>query len=243
VGGRFDENAGLRRIFPLEPIEAVRLIESDNPATVEDWALQALVRNSFRDFDQLGDAFEYEELSYDVTITKDQLYQAKYRRRGKLTEESGRHGPVFVITGSPAMKSADMALSAMDHLTGKALGPPIVLVDEDNFKSVRVQPHSALAVGDAFDVELSFVWQANVYEPNHFDAISLMGFRRPVQKLQYRVRTPWQARQVELETIATVRAQVANVRPARTDLGGGDWEYSFGVTSPPPVAYLFRFAP
>ena len=161
-----------------------------------------------------------------------------------LREASGEQGPVFIITGSPAMAKANMRLGAVDHLDGgKALGTPEVLEDEDNFKVVRVRPRLALAVGEQFDVELSFVWQASPYEPNHFDAVSLMGFRHPVGKLSYRVKVPWQASQLRLRSVASATAQVEGVKPTAVQVGNSDWQYGFELDKPLPVAYLFTFAP
>lgn len=243
VSVTFRESAEVDRVFPLEPLEDVRLADKDRPTGVEDWALQALVRNSFRDFDELGEAFEYEILAFDVTITPDHLYRAKYRRRGTLRHASGALGPVFIITGSPAMESAGMNLVAYDHLdAGAALGAPELLEDEGNFKVVRVRTRSALSVGESFDVELCFAWQASAHEPNHFDAVSLMGFRYPVRKVSYRVTVPWRATQLRLSSIAAAMEQVGGVKPSAVQVGG-DWQYGFELSDPRPVAYLFTFAP
>lgn len=242
IGG-FERDAK-SRVVALVPIESVNLGNADGPVTVENWALQSLISNSFRDLDTLGSAFHYEELHFEVEITPNQLYKASYRRIGTVKTSGGTEGPVFVITGSPAMHRHEMELNALQYLsdgTRDELGPVIALKDEPNLKILQVQMRDMLAVGSRFDIELRFQWQASLKEPNSFDAISLIGFEHPVKKVRYRVRVPWRASQVALHSVGAGIKHVADVQPRHERLEDGHWRYSFELENPAPVAYVFRF--
>jgi len=154
--------------------------------------------------------------------------RARYRRKGVLRDTAGDLGPIFVISGSPAMHCGSMRPGGIDHLAGgNALGAPTVVHGDPNFKVVQVHTRQAMSVGDRFDVKLSFVWQASSQEPNHFDAVSLMGFRHPVRRLRYSVCVPWEASQARLQTISSVMAQISGARPTGARVAEGQWQYGF----------------
>lgn len=232
------------RVVELAAIDQVKLDNSTDFATVENWALQSLITNSFRDLDTLGSDFEYEELHFDVEITKKQLYKGRYRRCGTVRKQGGVKGPIFIITGSPAMSIVDMALEAFEYAEDghpHPLGRVLVLKDAPNLKILQVQMRSQLAVDERFDIELRFQWQASEVEPNSFDAFSLMGFLHPVSRVHYRVQLPWRAAQVALNSVGAGIKHVEGVRPVHEDLGDENWRYSFELNNPAPVAYVFRF--
>ncbi len=239
----FDPNSDAERVYPLQDLDGVRLSAPGGPLTDHDLALQSLIRNSFREFRSTGDHYRYTELSFDVVIDKAHRYCGTYRRKGVVIDDEGSVGPLFVITGSPAMKVEDMQLAGLDFASGdpKRLSAPAVLVNELKRKEIVVRPRQALQAGDAFDLALQFVWQASENERNDFDAISLMGLREPVGLLRYRVELPCQASQLKIESIGSVKGQLKGLRPVVEPLSDDRWRYTFEVKDPPPVAYVISF--
>ena len=213
------------------------------PLSDHDMALRALIRNSFRDFESTGDGFAYSELEFDVRIDDKNLYSATYRRKGRVLTEDVGDGLVFVITGSPSMDCRTMQLRGLDWSSGQSeeLAPPKLKIDEPKRKEILVRTRQALRPGDAFDLALSFVWQASDQERNDFDAVSLMGLREPVGLLRYRVELPRRAAQLKIQSIGTAMAHIADVQPMIENLPGGHWRYTFELRNPPPVVYVISF--
>src|SRR5205807_995876 len=107
---------------------------------------------------------EYELLEYDVKVSENELYQAAYRRKGKVVADDGPDtGLTFVITGSPPMKYDQMKVTATDS-QGHKLDSKAV-IDYPTQKVIKVSHYSPLPVGSVFDITLGFQWQASKAEP------------------------------------------------------------------------------
>lgn len=228
--------------FPVRSITEVRVSPHDSADTVEDWAMRELVRSGGQLFRELGDAYKYEALEFDITITKDHLYRGRYRRRGVLLDKDVTEGPIFVITGSPEMKLAAMKLKGIDNLTKDSALNCKSINDSPNRKIICVQPRIAPSVRTIIDVTLEFEWQASETEPNNFDAITLMGFRHPVDQVTYRARTEWCPTQVQLRSIGLSTEELSAKVSSRTAPGlVGFWEHAFTINKPAALAYMIRF--
>ncbi len=237
----FGDKPADTRLVPLRQLDRVRVSLPGEDDTVADWAIRKLVRSSGQEYMDLGEAYRYDELEFNVAITGTQLYCGRYRRKGELLADSGATGPVFVITGSPQMKLADMHLKGIDNLTQQDLSY-MVISDTPHRKIICVQPRTAVAVGQTIDVTLSFEWQASATEPNDFDAINLMGFRHRVDRMKYRIRTPWRPQQVQLHSIGLSTTRLfPPVTNGPVQIESGYWEYSFEIDKPAALAYLIQF--
>ncbi|MCI0559483.1 MAG: metallophosphoesterase, partial [Nitrososphaera sp.] len=113
----YSEQPAMDVLLPVRPIEEVRVTKQEEP-TVEDWAMRALIKGGFKHAYDVDSEHEYSLLEYKIEITKEQLYKAQYRRVGKVVEKRDSEGPVFIITGSPAMKLKHMNVAARDNLSG-----------------------------------------------------------------------------------------------------------------------------
>ncbi|HJQ33417.1 MAG TPA: metallophosphoesterase [Pyrinomonadaceae bacterium] len=259
----FSANDDVDLNLPLRPIEEVRVTDAEEGETSEDWAMQHLVKGG-----EAGGAYEldrqhsYRELQFDVVVTKEQLYMASYRRAGVVVGEGPSEGPVFVISGSPAMKQEHMGVKARDNAANDGAGEAITwksLVDKDCCKVFRARPHKELLPGDSFDITLDFQWQATESEPNHFDGVNLMYFHRPdrshghiAERLKYSVSIPWQPAQAKVRAYGVrdfapelKHWEVKPVDAADPDAKkyGVTHRFSFEIERPQPVAYLIVFGP
>ncbi|MCA1621003.1 MAG: metallophosphoesterase [Acidobacteria bacterium] len=248
--------------LPLRPIEEVRVTPPEQQETVEDWAMRGLVKGGFVNAYELDARHAYDELIFDAVVTRSQLYIAEYRRVGSVVGDEPSEGPVFIISGSPAMKVEHMGLTAVDNLTTKVITHK-VLVDEDHRKVVRVRPRKELLPGDRFDVTLKFRWQATKSEPNHFDGVNLMYFNQPdkdldhvVERLKYTVALPWEPAQARVRGygvkdfaptlkdgsgVTPIDAAERAAEPAKSY--GITHRFSFEIERPKPLAYLIVFGP
>ena len=145
-----------------------------------------------------------------------------------------------MINGSPRMELRAMNLRGLDNLTGDELACTTVH-DAPHRKIIRVEPRTAISVGTAVDMTLSFEWQANTSEPNTFDAINLMWFRHQVGSMKYRASTPWRPRQVQLHSIGLRTTPLFPDGLAPRGGNDGLWEFSFELERPEPLAYLLQF--
>ncbi|MBV8857941.1 MAG: metallophosphoesterase [Acidobacteria bacterium] len=249
-------------MLPLRPIEEVRVTPPDEKETVEDWAMRELVKGGSAAAYDLDSQHSYSELECNVAVTDKQLYVAEYRRAGRVVGEEPSEGPVFIISGSPAMKVAQMGLAAVDNQTREAVTYK-VLSDEPNRKVIRVRPRKELLPGDTFDVTLKFKWQSTDSEPNDFDGMNLMYFHQPdkslgyvAESLKYTVALPWEPAQAKvrgygikdfaptLKDGSGVKQLEAAEREAEPFKNYGvTHRYSFEIEEPQPVAYLIVFGP
>lgn len=246
----FDPTPEIDTVLPVRPLEEVRVTDMDQDETVEDWAIREMIKGSYRKAYDIDAEHQYSLLEFRAAITGDQLYMAEYRRRGKVVSEANSAGPIYVITGSPAMNTGIMNIGAVNNLDGKALAYNI-LVDHPNQKVIRVLPQLELKPGDEFDLTLKFRWQATMSEPHDFDGFNLMLFRHPVAHLKYSINLAWKPAQAkvvayglnnsapELENV--VLEQIEN--PMMREDFGPPHKFSFEIPNPKPVAYLVSFRP
>lgn len=238
----YSEEPVLDVLLPVRPIEEVRVTQLEEP-TVEDWAMQELIKGSYRQAYDVDSEHEYSLLEYRVEVTREQLYKAQYRRAGKVVGDKDSDGPVFIVTGSPAMKVKHMALAARDNVKNEELAYD-VLRDRANRKVIRVLPRLQMKPGDQFDVTLSFQWQATESEPNDFDGINLMTFRNPVGCLSYSATLAWNPAQARVLAYG-VEDIVPELQDVLLEPGTllGTFKYSFNMDKPKPMAYLISFRP
>ncbi|HEX5707329.1 MAG TPA: metallophosphoesterase [Pyrinomonadaceae bacterium] len=258
----YEAHPSVDALLPVRPLDEVRVTPVGSPETVDDWAMRGLVSGAYKAAYDLDAAHAYEELEYNVVVTKEELYRAEYRRRGRVVSREPSEGPVFIISGSPARKREQLELSATDNLTGKGI-TPFVLVDEPNRKVVRVRTRRQLEEGDTFDITLRFQWQATDSEPNHFDGLNLMYLHpdkhydrehdtkhlRVARMLRYSVTLPWEPMQPSVrghgikDEVIELKDEEVEALPPAEDGGETRYRFSFGIEEPPPIAFLINFAP
>lgn len=233
----YEENIAERQDLAVRALDKLRITQPPGPNRSEDIALRTLFGLTRDGWDEIH---EYELLDYDVMVSPAELYQAAYRRRGKVVGgDWSDTGVTFVITGSPAMKYDDMKVSATDSDGNSLDAKP--LIDYPTQKVIRVSYYKPLKFGGVFDLTLRFQWQASMIEPNNFDGMNLMYFRHPVGSLKYRVKLPWQP--VGQRVIAygiDESDPETNQPPATEKLSDGTYSFSFEITNPKPLAYLIR---
>lgn len=239
----FDEKRpSLDTMMSVRPIEEIRV--SSGPVTnVEDWAMRELIRGCYEDAYDIDAQHQYSLLDYKISVTSAQVYQAAYRRKGVVVGDDVSDGPHFVVTGSPAMKTDKMKLSATNNVDSSQLDVK-VLMDQPNQKVIRVLTRTQMRPGSDFDITLSFEWRATESEPNDFDGINLMSFRHPVEHLSYSATLPWQPAQAKVLGYGiqnvTPKLQKESLKPAAAS---GTFSYSFEIERPAPMAYLISFRP
>lgn len=232
----------------ISSFQHVRLSKPDSPLTAEDIALRNLVRGNPKAID--GD-HQYDLLAFDVSVTREHLYRARYRRKGRVvdpTEANSEHsvaGLRFLITGSPAMPVEEMKLKAMDADDNELQ----VEVESDypNQKMICVLHRTPLWGGSDFDVTLQFEWQTSIYEPPHYDGVNLTYFRYPVGQMTYSVLVPWEPIRyevvqydVEASTVELEKIDDKDPQPKKTEEG---WRWYFKITDPKALAYLIAYPP
>jgi 3',5'-cyclic AMP phosphodiesterase CpdA len=223
----------------------VRRSRPDTPLTSEDIALRNLVSGDLKAID--GD-HQYELLAFDVSVSRELLYHARYRRKGRVVQGNGRRSDLglrFLITGSPAMPVTKMKLKAQDAQQRELQYE--VEVDHPNQKMILVLHRTPLSSGEEFDITLDFEWQASVHEPPEYDGINLNYFKFPVNLLTYSVVVPWEPIRYE---IIQYDVEASNVKPQK--LGDVDphperiddgWRWCFKITKPPALAHLIAYPP
>ena len=236
--------------YPSQPQERVHLSigsvdtfhlpHTQDRVTAEDAVVRKLL--SFRE-EFVDENHDYDLLQYEVVISADELYTGEYRRSGRVAGEAADSGLLFIITGSPKMKLANMALKAADEADSGAALRYDVVRDEPNQKVIRVLHRLELAAGASFDISLRFQWQASPEEPNRFDCVNLMYFRHPVGTLKYHVLTAVQPKQPAVRAfgVAEVRPELLNERAQAAQ--GGEYEYTFEIARPRPLVYLIDLEP
>jgi 3',5'-cyclic AMP phosphodiesterase CpdA len=215
----------------------IRITKPGEIETPEDSAVRNL-------FDIQPEAFDenhsYESFDYKVEIDNNQLYKGLYRRKGKVVGEEYDRGPMFILTGSPGMKSEDMELEAMDNNTDQKLHIEFI-IDELRQKIIRVLHQLELAPQQEFDISLKFKWQASNDEPHHFDGLNLMYFLHPIERLKYQAYLPWSPKQPRTRAYAPEGFK-PEVEQKIEELEQG-FLYTVSINKPKSLPYLFFFEP
>jgi 3',5'-cyclic AMP phosphodiesterase CpdA len=231
----YEENFAKRENLAIRAIDRVRITPPGAPESSQDVALRNLF--GLRE-DGWDEDHQYELLEYEVKVLPNELYQAAYRRRGKVASgDNADTGITFVITGSPPMRIQDINLSASDS-QNRILNVRSVR-DYPTQKVIKVNHYSPLPIGSTFDMTLRFQWQASAMEPNNFDGMNLMYFRHPVGRLTYRANLPWQP--VGQRVIAFGLGESdpdTDSPPTTVPQPDGTHTFSFEITNPKPLAYL-----
>jgi len=230
----YEENFSERKKLEIKSIDNIRITPPEEPERDEDRSIRTLFRGRKEAYD---DAHQYELLDFQVVVSPNQLYTAKYRRKGKVVRNRLDYGVFFVITGSPEMKIGNMGLAAADS-NGNSLEVEYVK-DFPNQKVLLVHFDKPLMRGAQFDLTLSFKWQSTENEPNDYDGINLMYFKYPVNKLSYRVQLPWKPVDPRVISYAITESEV--LIPDVNKQPSGDYLYSFEIQNPRPLAYLIWF--
>ncbi|MFN0140383.1 MAG: metallophosphoesterase family protein [Pyrinomonadaceae bacterium] len=239
--GYDDKSPAIDLVLPVRPIAEVR-VTSSGPETVEDWAMRELVKGCYEDAYDIDAKHQYDLLEYSVSVTKTQTYKGEYRRKGRVVGKEASDGLVFVITGSPAMKVEQMKLKATNNLNGKPLQTEI-LRDLSHQKVIRVLSRLLMKPEFDFDVTLKFEWHATESEPNDFDGVNLMPFRHPVGHLKYKATLPWEPAQARVLAYGVQDFTPTLQNEALTGSASTNFEYSFEIADPKPMAYLISFRP
>jgi 3',5'-cyclic AMP phosphodiesterase CpdA len=225
--------------------EHVRLSKSGSPLTAEDIALRSLVRGNAKVIDQ---EHAYDLLAFDVRVTKEHLYKARYRRQGcvvDMAEGSSDRGIRFLITGSPSMPKKAMNLKATDA-KGNALNVDVE-TDHPNQKMLFVKHRTPLFNGATFDVTLEFEWQVSINEPVHFDGVNLGYFKHPVRSMRYCVLLPWEPTRYEVVQYgveaSTVRLDGPGGTAPEPEKAGDEWRWCFEIPKPKALSYLISYPP
>lgn len=230
----YDENLAERKKLEIKSISNIRITPPDEPERDEDRSIRTLFEGRKEAYD---DTHQYELLEYDVVVSPQQLYTAKYRRKGKVLGNKANDGLFFVITGSPEMKKNNMGLLAQDS-EGNGLQVDCVK-DFPNQKVLLVHFDKPLMPGAQFDLTLSFKWQSTENEPNDYDGINLMYFKYPVDRVRYQVQLPWKPVDPKVISYAITESDV--LIPDVEKQAGGTYRYSFEIEAPKPLAYLMWF--
>jgi|GEM_PF-3710891 len=231
----YEENFAKRESLAVRALDRVRITAPGDPESSQDLALRTLFGLREEGWDE---THEYELLEYDVRVSSTELYQAAYRRKGKVaTGDKIDTGITFVITGSPPMRLPDMNLSASDS-QGRNLNISVIK-DYPTQKIIKISHYSPLQIGGTFDITLRFQWQASAMEPNNFDGMNLMYFRHPVGRLTYRANVPWQpvGQRVIAFGMDESDPETDNA-PATITHSDQTHTFSFEITKPKPFAYL-----
>jgi 3',5'-cyclic AMP phosphodiesterase CpdA len=237
----FKERVADERKLKVHSLASIRVSGHNEPLTGEDIALQNFVAGRS---EGTCSNHEYELLDYDVTISSDQLYSARYRRKGKVVGPKRSYGLNFVITGNPPMQVEDMDVKAIDN--NNSADPELkwtCLVNSDTQKIFHVMHVMPLDAGQEFDITFEFKWQASEAYPNDTDGMNLLYFTRQVKQLSYLARVPWKPAQFDV-TGHAVSASKPELKDWKVEQkGGGNYECSFTIDSPKPLAYLITLGP
>lgn len=216
----------------------IRITRPGERETPEDAAVRNLFEMRYEAYDE---NHSYTFFDYNVTIDENQLYKAEYRRKGNVVGEEHDRGPIFILTGSPGMKSEAMGIKAIDNETQQELHIELI-VDDFRQKIIRVLHKLELEPLEDFDISLKFNWQASKDEPHDFDGLNLMYFKHPIGCLKYQVYLPWTPKQPRTRAYAPdeYRPDIEEVIEPETDRG---FLYSIKIDNPKPLPYLFFFDP
>ena len=230
----YEENLADSKKLEIKSISNIRITPPGEPERDEDRSIRTLFEGRKEAYDE---GHQYDLLEYDVVVSPEQLYTAKYRRKGKVLGNKADNGLFFVITGSPEMKTPDMGISAEDiNLNGLQVD---TVKDFPNQKVLFVHYDKPLMPGGEFDLTLSFKWQSTVNEPNDYDGINLMYFKHPVNKLHYQAQLPWKPVDPKVISYAITESDV--LIPGVNKQANGTYLYSFEIEKPKPLAYLIWF--
>jgi 3',5'-cyclic AMP phosphodiesterase CpdA len=230
----YEENVAEERKLEIKSLSNIRITPLGEPERAEDRAIRTLFEGRKEAYDE---DHQYDLLEYIVNISSDQLYTAKYHRKGKVVSNKADSGLVFVITGSPEMKLNEMGIRATD-VDGNTLHVEAIK-DFPNQKVLLVHHFKPLMTGAEFDLTLEFRWQASATEPNDFDGINLMYFKHPVGKLHYQAQLPWQP--IDPKVISYAITESDAKIPELNQQADGTYLYSFEIEQPKPLAYLIWF--
>jgi 3',5'-cyclic AMP phosphodiesterase CpdA len=233
----YQERADLDARLAIRPSSDIRLSAPGEAETAADSALRNLFRGRNEAYDETN---HYEEMEFDVTISSNHVYVGRYRRKGEVVTRETTRGPIFIITGSPAMTYHAMAVKAEDNLNSSAELGTELLLDRPHQKIIQVLHPLELPRGRHFDVTLAFQWQASADQPNDFDGINLMYFRYGLDYLKYRIQMPWDLKQPRVSAFGT--------QEAKPDLEVEDLDktrrvYRFEIRNPRPLVYLISLEP
>src|SRR6266404_512294 len=231
----YEENLPKRENLTVRPLDRLRITAPGPPESSQDLALRTLFGSREEGWDEIH---QYELLEYDVRVSATELYQAAYRRKGKVVSgDNADTGITFVITGSPPMRQQDMDISASDS-QGRKLNVSFVL-DYPTQKVIKVSHYSPVSIGGTFDITLRFQWQASAMEPNNFDGMNLMYFRHPVGRLTYRANLPWQPVGQRVIAFGIDESDPeTDGFPETVAQSDHTHTFSFEIANPKPFAYL-----
>ena len=193
----FDERPEIDRRQPIRPLSEICLSDAAGSQNREDYTLRNFFHMENEVYDETN---EYSLLEYEAKIEKNQRYIGKYRRVGRVIGPGKDDGPIFVITGSPAMHFKDMKVSAINNKSGSELSCRIVKEFPEK-KIIRVLHEHELSPNAEFDITLNFLWNVIESEPNDYDGLNLLYFRYPVTCLSYKAVLPWKPAQVKVKAI------------------------------------------
>lgn len=238
----FSKSGEMDCTLPVRPLREIRLSRKGTAETSAD----AAVRNLFTGQPADPDVnHSYTRLEYRVTVTPEQLYRGSYRRVGRVVVEEGTDdGPIFVITGSPAMRFEDMKVSAFDNRANKSLPLPQLLGEDDPYqKVIQAFYELPLSKGALFDITFNFEWQSSDVEPNDFDGFNLMQFGHPIERVEYRVTLPWRPIAPKVKAYGIEPTEPTLKERALEQAPDSSWVYRFAIDKPAQLAYLVFLKP
>lgn len=205
-----------------------------------------LTGSDIDDVYELDAKHQYDTLRFEVDILEDPdetlRYVGRYTRIGRNVDSGESAGPVYVITGSPGVTYKDLTVKAYDNLTEDKLDPYPIQTRDTQF-ALQVLLRRPLRPNDAFDVTLEFNWKTVLRRATAFDAISLLGFRRPVGMLDFAVTVPWRPSQPTVREVfraAPVRVS-SEMGPDRIPGQPDRYRYRFEMEKPNRTAYQIYF--
>lgn len=233
----FGEANHAERTVKVHSLDDIRVSKPSEPRTGEDTAIQNLFAGRREAFDDLH---QYDLLEYAVSISPDQMYAAKYRRKGKVVGPTKSYSLAFVVTGNPPRSLESLEVSACDgSANGLSFDCPY---NAGTQKVIRVLHARPINPGSEFDVTLEFKWQASEEYPNTHDAINLLYFLRPIGRLSYRVDLPWKPAQFDVAAYG-LRKSSPDYDYKVTPKSDHMQEHSFTMNSPSPLVYLISLGP
>lgn len=234
----FEEAVHAEKTVKVYSLDNIRVSKPSEPKTGEDIAIQSLFAGRKEAFDDL---LQYSLLEYDVVISPTQLYQARYRRKGRVLGPSKSYGLTFLVTGNPPRSFEELKATAQDQAGASLfLDCPF---NSGTQKLIRVLHPLPVKPGDEFDITLGFEWQATQEYPNHYDAFNLLYFLKGIDLVSYRVRLPWKPAQFNVSAYGLRKSDlnIADFQARQND--DGTYEYAFKIYNPKPLVYLISLGP
>lgn len=193
-----------------------------------------------------SDAIERDHAFELITITAraelDGTYVGEYRLRGKCLT-GGAEGIRRSVTGSPEMSWDAVGIRAwqtsdMAELTVQTL--------EDHLrqKTFLIKHQTYASAGDTFDYGYRFEWKNLPPTPSYFDGLNLYPYEGGVEKVTYQIDLAWKPLTRHVEE-AGLRTRASTQKSSLTEVadpvsGRKYWRFSFEVTGPRAIAYLFH---